>query len=259
MWKWVRVTLLLLVLLKVMQQSYAENMAMQWHKKLYVAVYPINGASEPNARKEVNAHIQSLHEDDFQKITEYFSLQAANYDIGLKRPFEVVLGDTITFSPPAPPESDNPVAVMFWSLGLRAYAAVMTPDTTVEPDIKMYLVYRDPNTTQDLGISTALEKGRLGRINVFADRSYHQKNLVVIAHELLHTVKATDKYNLDTNQPNFPEGYAQPKKKPLYPQDMTELMGGRTPITHEHAMMPDSLDETIIGQMTAKEIGWLKG
>lgn len=257
MWKWIRIALLLLILFKVMQQSYAESIAREWHKKLYVAVYPINGASDPDARKEVNAHIRGLKEEDFQAITQYFSQQAQAYQLPLKRPFEFILGDEMPFSPPAPPEGENPVAVMFWSLGLRAFAWTMTPESNIEPDIKLYLVYHDPNTKPSLGISTALEKGRLGRINLFADRSYHQKNLVVIAHELLHTVKATDKYNLETNQPSFPEGYAQPNKKPLYPQHVTELMGGRLPITHEHAVMPDSLNETVVGENTAKEIGWI--
>lgn len=257
MWKWIRIGILSVLLLKAIQQSYAESIALEWQKKLYVAVYPINGASQPDARKEVNAHIQSLGQDDFAAISTYFAQQANEYHLPLQRPFEFMLGDELSFSPPAPPETENPVAIMFWSLGLRAYAWTFTPEMQIEPDIKLYLVYHDPNTTPSLGISTALEKGRLGRINLFGDRAYHQKNLVVIAHELLHTVKASDKYDLETRQPIFPEGYAEPNKKPLFPQFMTELMGGRLPITHEHAEMPDSLDSTIVGKHTAREIGWL--
>ncbi len=259
MWKWFRIVLLSFILLKVIQQSYAESIALHWQKKLYVAVYPINGATTPESRKEVNAHIRSLADEDFEKMSLYFAKQAEDYQLSVNRPFEFMLGDEIDFAPPAPPEVDNPVAVMFWSLGLRAYAWSMTPETAVKPDIKLYLVYHDPNAKPSLGISTALEKGRLGRINLYADRSYHQKNLVVIAHELLHTLKATDKYDLETNQPIFPQGYAEPHKHPLLPQKITELMGGRTPVTHEHAVMPDSLEQTIIGQQTAEEIGWQAG
>lgn len=259
MWKWLRIILLSFILMKVIQQSYAESLALHWQKKLYVAVYPINGASTPDARKEVNAHIQSLSDDDFEGISQYFAKQAAHYQMHIKRPFEFKLGKEIDFAPPSPPETDNPVAVMFWSLGLRAYAWSMTPETMVNPDIKLYLVYHDPNTSPALGISTALEKGRVGRLNLYADRAYHEKNKVVIAHELLHTLKATDKYDLHTNQPIFPHGYAEPQKQPLLPQQMTELMGGRTPVTHEHAVMPESLEQTMIGQQTAKEIGWQAG
>lgn len=259
MWKWVRIVLLSIILLKVIQQSYAENSALTWQRKLYVAVYPINGASTPDSRKEVNAHIHNLKQDAFAKITDYFADQAAQYQLPVKRPFELVMGDEMAFSPPAPPETNNPVAVMAWSLGMRAYAWVMTPEMKLEPDIKFYLVYHDPNTSPKLGISTALEKGRVGRINLFADQAYHEKNLVVIAHELLHTVKATDKYDLSTYQPIFPRGYAEPNKKPLYPQRLTELMGGRTPITHELAVMPESLEATMVGDLTAKEIGWFQG
>jgi len=40
---------------------------------------------------------------------------------------------------------------------------------------------------------------------------------VVIAHELLHTVGATDKYDPATNESSLPEGYAEPDKIPLFP------------------------------------------
>ena len=81
---------------------------------------------------------------------------------------------------------------------------------------------------------------------------------MVLAHELLHTLTATDKYNLDTTLPTFPDGFAEPDKQPLYPQDLAELMGGRIPINENKAEIPHSLSFTVIGNKTAQEIGWLK-
>jgi len=82
-------------------------------------------------------------------------------------------------------------------------------------------------------------------------------NSVVMAHELLHTLGATDKYSAtERNQPRYPDGFAEPHLEPLYPQHSAELMAGRIPITPHEARTPEFLDEVIVGPRTAMEIGW---
>ena len=98
-------------------------------------------------------------------------------------------------------------------------------------------------------------KEELGIINAFADSSYRGSNQVVIVHELMHTLGATDKYG-DGNLPAFPEGYAEPYRVPLYPQRAAEIMGGRIPLSQNQARIPESLREVIIGIHTAAEIHW---
>lgn len=44
--------------------------------------------------------------------------------------------------------------------------------------------------------STALEKGRIGSVNLFAIPEQAPQNHVVIVHELLHGFGAKDKYDL---------------------------------------------------------------
>ena len=78
----------------------------------------------------------------------------------------------------------------------------------------------------------------------------------MIAHELLHTLGATDKYDLQTNQPCFPHGFAEPDREPRYPQALAELMGGRIPISSDEAQTPESLRQVVVGPATAAEIGW---
>ena len=80
----------------------------------------------------------------------------------------------------------------------------------------------------------------------------------MITHEMLHTFGATDKYDLATLQPSYPEGYAEPQRNPRFPQEMAEIMGGRTPVDAQTAEMPASLADTLIGQATAREIGLLR-
>ena len=81
-------------------------------------------------------------------------------------------------------------------------------------------------------------------------------NAVVIAHELLHTVGASDKYDLATGAPLFPNGYADPQQQPLYPQAKTEIMAGRRPLSAGEAEMPRNLRHVIVGPATALEIHW---
>ncbi|MFZ3086913.1 MAG: hypothetical protein WA123_02495, partial [Methylotenera sp.] len=160
--------------------------------------------------------------------------------------------------PPAPPSNGSVLSTIIWSLKFRAFAWSNSPKVNVKPDIRLYLLYHDPATHPVLSHSTALNKGRIGRVNLFGDRAYAKQNLVITAHELLHTLNATDKYDLSTTLPAYPDGFAEPDKSPLYPQDFAELMGGRIPKSEVLAEIPKSLKQTLVGDKTAREIGWLK-
>ena len=81
---------------------------------------------------------------------------------------------------------------------------------------------------------------------------------MVLAHELLHTVGATDKYDFSTGLPLYPIGYADPVQQPRYPQQRAELMGGRVPLSADKADIPRNLNQTTVSALTAREIGWLK-
>jgi hypothetical protein len=98
----------------------------------------------------------------------------------------------------------------------------------------------------------------IGRINVFATQGMAGSNAVIVAHELLHTLGATDKYDFATNLPRFPDGYAEPERSPRFPQAFAEIMGGRIPVSETRADIPQSMDRVLIGAATAAEIGWTK-
>ena len=147
-------------------------------------------------------------------------------------------------------------SVMFWSLRLRYYAwRVMRKLPGPAPDIGIFVLYHDPQHSPSLQHSLGLQKGLVGVVNAFADREMEGSNDVIIAHELLHTLGATDKYDAD-NQPIHPHGFAEPERDPLYPQRYAELMAGRIPITSERAETPQSLRYVVVGAQTATEIGW---
>ena len=72
-------------------------------------------------------------------------------------------------------------------------------------------------------------------------------------------------YDADQNKelshlglPIYLDGYADPDKQPRYPQHYAELMCGYVPISPSAKEIPASLNQTLIGFKTAKEIGWIK-
>jgi hypothetical protein len=83
-------------------------------------------------------------------------------------------------------------------------------------------------------------------------------NNVVIAHELLHTLGASDKYDYASLAPLFPIGYAEPEREPLHPQPLTEIMAGRRALDPQTFEMPDSLTEVRVGAATALELRWIR-
>ena len=60
------------------------------------------------------------------------------------------------------------------------------------------------------------------------------------------------------NVPRFPDGYADPELTPLYPQTAAEIMGGRIPLDASRALIPESLDDVVVGPATAEEIRWIR-
>lgn len=254
MWKKIRIIILLLILATVVQQTWLDKADLAWKHNLYVAVYPVN----VDGSVKVSTYLHTLTRNDFEPVAEYFAEEAEPYHLGLRHPIELELGAEVNNFPPAPPNDSSVLSTIIWSLKFRYFAWSNSPKVNVKPDIRLYLLYYDPITHPILSHSTALNKGRIGRVNLFGDGEYDKQNLVILSHELLHTLNATDKYDLSNNLPIYPDGYAEPDKAPRYPQSFAELMGGRVPISESKAIIPKSLGQTMVGVRTAREIGWLK-
>ena len=254
MFKTFRIFVLLIILATVAQQTYLDKADLDWKDNFYVAVYPVNADSS----SEVASYIKTLRREDFEPMAEYFAEEGVRYKLGMRRPVEVQLGDIVSKIPPAPPNDRSLLSTMVWSLKFRLFAFNHSPKVNVKPDIKLYLLYHNPATSPVLSHSTALNKGRIGRVNLFGESSYAKQNLVILAHELLHTLTASDKYDLSNTLPIYPNGFAEPDKSPRYPQDFAEIMGGRVPMSETKAEIPKSLAQTLIGDKTAREIGWVK-
>jgi hypothetical protein len=255
--KIVRISILLLILVVVAQGAWlARARAAEWKYPLKAVVYPING----DASNAASSFIVGLAKNDFIAIEQFVVEEAGRYGVKTDygAPLEIDLAQEVHASPPMPPPRGNVLQIMFWSLQLRYWAWRNDDYNGPAPHIRIFVRYFDPNTTLQLEHSLGLAKGMLGVVNAFAGRRMTATNNVVIAHEMLHTLGATDKYDTVNNLPVFPEGYADPAASPRFPQQFAELMGGRIPISEAQAEMPLDLSHVLIGERTAQEINWIK-
>jgi hypothetical protein len=145
---------------------------------------------------------------------------------------------------------------MLWSLKLRYWAWSVSRQTPEPQDVRLFVLYHDPAVTPTVPHSLGLTKGLIGVVYAFAAPQMNEENNVVIAHELLHTVGAGDKYDPSNDAPRFPDGYGDSKQNPLFPQRYAELMAGRRMLAPDRWEQPASLDEVVIGPATASEIRW---
>ena len=114
-----------------------------------------------------------------------------------------------------------------------------------------------PAWARRLPHSAGLQRGLTAVVHLFASRAQEAQNRIVIAHELLHTFGATDKYDLAIGLPMYPDGFADPELVPRYPQHRAEIMAVKVPLSATEARMPDGLEDERVGPLTAHEIGWV--
>lgn len=255
MFKAIRIFVLLLILLAVGMSAWrAKTNSVEWKYTLPVNIYPINADGSTVSAD----YIRTLTIEDFQPIETFMQQEAARYGHASNASIEMRLGKSIDSLPPELPQSRNALKVILWSLKMRWWSYRHGETRGAAPQVKLFLLYFDPEKHPQLLHSTALQKGLIGRVNVFASRAMAKQNAVIITHEFLHTLGATDKYDLATGVPIYPEGYANPELSPLVPQQFAEIMGGRIPVSKTEAEIPAGLDKVLIGEKTAWEINWLK-
>ncbi len=254
MLKRLRIAVLLYVLLFVAAaQFFAVRRATDWDTPLWVDIYTVAGDDAPVTQR----HIESLRDDEFADTEAFLAREAKRYGVTLAQPFKLRVVGQYAAALPQRERDAGVLGVMWWSLRMRWLATRLAwAGAKPSGDITVFAVFHEPAEGAVLDRSTALDKGFIAVANLFAARSAHGTNQIVLAHELLHTLRATDKYSPTSNAPLFPDGYATPEARPPLPQTKAELMAGRIPIDERTAKMPESLRDVVIGPSTAREIGW---
>lgn len=226
-----------------------------WSTPLQVIIYPMNA----DGSSVVEAYIDQLENTVFSDIDQFFQNEAQQYDLSIDHPITTILGAAMIKHPPiAPAPSSSFAEIAWWGIKFRYWAFRNTPDDKSNLHrIRVFLYYHKPEKNKPLQHSLGLDKGLLAIVHAFASTDQQAQNNIVIAHELLHTVGATDKYNMD-NQPIYPGGYAEPELIPLFPQTLAEIMSGKVALSDSHSKMAENLTQCIIGEKTAREINWIQ-
>jgi hypothetical protein len=252
--KRLRIAVLLYVLLFVAAAQFftARNMT-DWDAPLWVDIHAVAGDDDVATRR----YISGLSATEFADVEAFFAREAERYGVRLEQPFKLRVIGEHTDELPQLDAHAGPLGILWWSLRMRWLAARLRWQADgPSGDIIVFAVFHEPSAGVALDRSTALDKGLVAVANLFADREARATNQIVLAHELLHTLRATDKYSRGSNAPSYPDGYAAPEARPLLPQKKAELMAGRIPLDEHRAEMPSNLREVVIGATTAREIGW---
>lgn len=253
MWKTIRIALLLLILATVGLDAWRAKLAIaDWRDTLHVAVYPINADGSAAAANRIAA----LDREHFLPIERFLAEEAKRYGVATRMPVRLSLQPPLSSGPPTAPRQPGVFGAIVWSLKVRWWVWRL-PTATPRPHVRLFVHYWEPADGR-VPSSHGLDRGQIAIAHVFASREMQRSNDVVIAHELLHALGASDKYDPASLAPIYPQGYAEPDAQPRYLQRFCELMAGRLPRADGPPEQPSSLDQCLIGMTTAQEIGLAK-
>src|SRR3954465_12553227 len=154
MWRKLRIFVLLLILLFVALNTYFDRFySTQWNDALRVAVFPINA----DGSSVTERYIQSLTSTPYEPIEPFFAEEGKHYGLQIDQPIRLTLGKTLLKLPPALPPDTGRLGAMIWSLKTRYWSSRI--DGPPGTEIKLYLLYHDPERSQSLPHSVGLQKG----------------------------------------------------------------------------------------------------
>jgi len=221
-----------------------------WRAPLDVVVVPINGDGSQQAAEMIGR----LQASDFDDINTFLQRETARYGVRQQQAMQITLLPELKGMPPAPPRDRSVLKTVWWSLQLRWWVYQQSGQWLPQLGrIKLFVLYHALRDGVALEHSLGLQKGLIGVVHAFADPRQTQQNNIVIAHELLHTMGATDKYAAD-GKPIYPQGYAEPDWPEQMPRQEAEIMAGRYVNAAGEVVMPPSLERCVIGAQTAHEI-----
>jgi hypothetical protein len=255
MFRAIRIAILLTILAIVAGNQFLTGSRFSsWEKPLWVTIYPVLLDDDP----KVSQYAGNLGVDSFQQINEFVRLQASRYGRQLETPVVIQVARPLNNVPPQLPAEDSGLKVALWSLKMRWWAWQNSGQDGLAPDdVRMFVIYQKGNSAGPMERSVGIQNGSYGVVNAVASRQMAARNRIIITHELLHILGASDKYDFRSGQPLAPEGLANPQQSPLYPQQRAEIMGARIATSAASWQRPATLKSCVIGSQTASEIGWL--
>lgn len=262
---YVRVSILLLILFVVVlyavRDVWSRRARNEWTRTLDVAVVLVHVESSDAIDPEA---VQGLKERaavlEARLTAETARLRWSHPDV--KAPFRLrVFGPIEVHAPPPTPASDSPVDLAKQTVNMKTWLAGVDPSAGVIPehwDTRIYVSIQRPRSQDRSFVEGASEQdGRVGAVAVELAPDMVDLTLFVVAHELMHTLGATDKYDA-SGRAVVPAGLVEPNRQPLYPQAFAEVMARNRPVSSSAEAVPQTLEELGVGEVTAREIGWLR-
>jgi len=225
----------------------------EWQRPVEVSVALVQlGAVDPDALLALRARCREL---EARLSHEYH-----RYGGQLPQPIRLTLFGPVAVDRPPPADPDESLL----SLAQHAYAQwrwthavdVGSNLPARRFDSRIYVLVRAP---RDGGRSTVEGSselgGRVGVARIELDASTVDLALFVVAHELFHTLGASDKYDAN-GRAAIPDGLVEPELVPLFPQRYAEVMTRNLVVARGSERPPESLAELGVGTLTARELGW---
>lgn len=252
-----RVSLLLAILAGVVSWACADHYQRKarthWQRPLRVAL--VLTKREPITPKTIGQIAERAHELERRLASEYKRHDGRDFS-----PFSFdVIGPVTVERPPSIGEPSffgllrDTYQRWRWTRDIDARAGVERGTY----DARIYLVMKPAERGVGFVEGESEYGGRVGIAQADVDSEMIDFALIVAAHELMHTLGASDKYD-DSGRALYPAGFAEPEKRPLYPQMGAEIMARNVPLAPGVERPPGTLDELVVGEVTAREIGWAK-
>ena len=253
--KIVRILILVFILVLAGGSAlYSKLGTTDWEQTLEITIYPLNADGSPTTE----TYLSWLDPSEFDPVKDFMAREAHAWELPLENPINISLAPEIETPPPDPPRSGSVFKRIWWSLKMRWYGFKLDHELGPSDEISIVVLYHDPKLQPVLEHSFGLQKGLLAVVHAFANPRLGGQNQVVMVHELLHTLGASDKYDPATERPLYPDGFVDPEQQPLYPQYRAEIMAGSIPLSEMRWEMARNLNEVEIGFKTAQEIKWIR-
>ncbi len=254
----IRVAVLLAVLGFVCLYAWADIRSRQarttWERPVSVAVVLLEmGRVSPQVVSEFKARAGALEDQ--------LANERRRHRPGGSRPFSLsVFGPvSIAMRPPEPKSNELTALARHafdeWSY-LRDVHGRMNGFDAAGYDSRIYVVIKPARGGAQFVEGRSQQGGRIGVVDVDLNSEMVDFAWCVVAHELMHTLGASDKYS-SSGQALVPQGLAEPDKRPRFPQSHVEIMARNRPLGSGRETQPEKLTELRVNRYTATEIGWL--
>ncbi len=258
---YIRVAVLLSILVVVLLWAWHDVRSRRarndWDHTLSIAIVPVR-------LENVDDVSMAALRTRLPALEDRLAAELARHRAGAPRPFRLELIKPVEAAPPPPvPAADGVVDLVQHSMALSKYLKDIDARAGVEPDLydsRIYVALRRPRKAERTLVEGRSEQGgRVGLVELELDAEAEAIDLalIVVAHELLHTLGATDKYD-SAGRTLIPLGLAEPERVPLYPQPFAEIMARNRMLSATQERVPGNLAEIAVGTATAREIGWLR-